>query len=131
MIFIDTNVLVRVIVQDNPSQTKKAVAFIEQIRDKKIEVLVENAVIAEVVWVTSSPKLYAMKRAEIVGKLSVILSLDHIQHDNKPELLNALKIYAETKFDFVDCLVISYKQAGIIESVMTFDRALNKALETG
>ena len=72
MIALDTNALVRMLVEDDTEQAKivqQLVSFAEQ---KSITVLILPEVLLETVWVLES--VYTIKRAEIIKFLRALLA---------------------------------------------------------
>jgi predicted nucleic-acid-binding protein len=128
MKFIDANVFVRVLVEDDVELTQKARDFFLSLKDSKDKFLVEDSVLAEVIWVCTSPKLYHQDKKEITERLISILENDKIFHSYKASVVFALKKYQSLNLDFVDCLAIAYKETGVVEDITTFDKKLKKAI---
>jgi predicted nucleic-acid-binding protein len=120
MTVFDANAVLRFILQDN---TEMALLVKEQIENNLCTVPTEVA--AEVVYVLH--KVYKVPRKEIATALSEFLQLDSISTMAAAVLDVGLAMFAETKLDFVDCLMIGYKKAGY--AVFTFDKDLLKALK--
>ncbi|MDO5774112.1 MAG: PIN domain-containing protein [Spirochaetales bacterium] len=118
MTLIDTNVILRYLLDDIPEQADKAESVIKQGSFTLPEI------IAEVVYVLT--KLYKVPRNEI--KSIVAPFLDEIEIQNKEVIVNALSIFSETAFDFVDCIIISRKKL-LNEAVFTFDKKLSSKLK--
>ncbi|MEI9905493.1 MAG: PIN domain-containing protein [Asticcacaulis sp.] len=70
MIGIDTNVLVRYIVQDNLKQWQAASQFIDALHGD-MPGFVSQVVVAELVWVLTT--IYDLKRADVADTLSDLL----------------------------------------------------------
>lgn len=95
----DTNILVRYLTGDDEKAAKEATAIIHD----GVEALAES--IPETLYVLTSKMLYAVPQAvaaEAVGTL-----LDDISIEKKDTVRLALKIYGETKLDYVDCRLIA------------------------
>ena len=67
MIGVDTNVLVRYVVEDDPIQTSQAVSTIEGAIARNEVLFITHVVLCELVWVLSYA--YRFNREEIVGVL--------------------------------------------------------------
>lgn len=102
MIGLDTNVLVRYIMQDDPKQTPKANRLIESLTAEKPGFVTVVTVI-ELVWVLSSA--YELERAQIVDTLDVILRSRQLVVDQADQVLRAVRVYGSGKADFADCLI--------------------------
>ena len=118
MILIDTNVILRYLLNDIPEQADKAESVIKQ------GAFTLPEIIAEVVYVLT--KLYKVPRNEIKSILAPIFNEVGIQ--NKEIIVNALSVFSETAFDFVDCIIISRKKL-LNETVFTFDKKLSSRLK--
>lgn len=113
MILIDTNVILRYLLNDIPEQADKAESVIEQ------GAFTLPEIIAEVVYVLT--KLYKVPRTEIKSIVAPVFN--EVEILNKEIIVNALSLFSETSFDFVDCIIISRKKF-LNETVFTFDKKL-------
>ncbi len=119
MQLIDTNVILRFILNDNADMAKRAMEVIASGAYTKPEV------IAEVVYVLKS--VYSTPKDKIK---SIICGLpDIIQIENADCVVYAIDLFASTSLDFVDCLLVAYHLLNG-ETVFTFDKKLNKLLNT-
>ena len=119
MQLIDTNVILRFILNDNSEMAQRASEVIASGAYTKPEI------IAEVVYVLKS--VYSMPKEKIK---SVIHGLsDIIQIENSDSVVYAIDLFSHTSFDFVDCLLAAYHSLNG-EKVFTFDKKLNKYLNT-
>ena len=118
MIGLDTNVLVRYIMQDDPKQTPKANRLIESLTAERPGFVTVVTVI-ELVWVLSSA--YELERAQIVDTLDVILRSRQLVVDQADQVLRAVRVYGSGKADFADCLIARIAAAAGCEKTMTFD----------
>ena len=119
MTLIDANVILRYLLNDISEQADKAADII----DSGAYTLPE--IVAEVVYVLT--KLYSVPREKICEIVSPIF--DEVEIDNKDIVLQALKTFAETKFDFVDSLLIARKELKS-EVIFTFDKKLANRLKS-
>ena len=120
MIVLDTNTILRCILQDNE---ETAALVDEQLsRDK---CLIPPEVVAEIVFVLL--KVYRLDRKEIEQSVATVLRHKNVCVPHKEVVETALHYFGETKFDFVDCLLIGYAFiAG--HQIFTFDEKLKKYL---
>ena len=68
---LDTNVLVRYLVQDDPGQGRKAAAYIERAAEAGDEILISNIVLCETVWVLDTA--YGYDKSEIEDDIDKLL----------------------------------------------------------
>lgn len=118
MTLIDTNVILRYLLNDIPEQAQKS----EEVVKSGAFTLPE--VIAEVVYVLF--KLYNVPREEINEIVSPVF--DEVEIEHKNVVLAALELYSSASIDFVDCILISRNKL-IGEKVFSFDKKLNKRLQ--
>ncbi len=118
MIGLDTNVLVRYIMQDDPKQSPKASELIDALDDMN-RGFVSLVSVVELVWVLSA--CYDLKREQIAKVLDVMLRTRQFAVEQTDQVLRALRVFVSSKADFADCLIErSAAQAGC-EKTLTFD----------
>lgn len=103
MIGLDTNVLVRYLVQDNPEQAQQAKCAIEQATAKNIPIFINQIVICELLWVLSYS--YDYSKDALIDLLQKILSTKQFEMEGREILWAAFGLYKKSKADFADCLL--------------------------
>ena len=121
---VDTNVLVRFLVQDDPAQGRKAAALVQTTEAAGEKIFIGNIVLCELVWVLDSAYGYA--KSEIAGALDSVLQTGAFAFENKDIVRVALEEYRNSKVDFADCLIGRTHRAFGCETTVTFDAALRK-----
>lgn len=125
VIAFDANVLVRVLVGDDPAQTKKAErAFVAHANDGGI--FVSMVVLAEVAWVLTAA--YAWDRTMIHERLVRLLRTRGVTIEQLELVARALDEYAAGKADLADYLIVGTARSAA-DGLLTFDKRL--ARETG
>ncbi len=116
----DTNVLVRLLVGDDPAQTRKAEkAFVQHAHSDGV--FVSLIVLAEIAWVLSAA--YQWKRATIHERLGRLASTRGV-HVEELELVEAaLFAYQHGKADLADYLIL-HKARSVSAHLLTFDKLL-------
>jgi predicted nucleic-acid-binding protein len=115
---LDTNVLLRYLVRDEPTQAARATRELE--RNERF--LVGSIVLCELVWVLEAG--YGFPRRDIVTTLEKILATAQFEIEGKDLALAALDDFRRSTADFSDCLLGRRNRgAGAVETV-TFDRGL-------
>jgi predicted nucleic-acid-binding protein len=122
VIALDTNVLVRFIVDDDPSQTAMAAAMIDRAGRRGVALFVPQIVLCELVWVLSFA--YRFSRKEIVGALNQLRRAAQITVEGADEVRRAIEEYHSMRGDFSDYLIAERAIANGCTAVATFDRAL-------
>ena len=87
MFAADTNVVVRVLVGDDPKQQQAALSRLRKIRSDGGSVVVTTVVLAEVAWVLGSS--YAYDRAQIAAALRGLITTPPFVVSQRPEVLSA------------------------------------------
>jgi len=120
MIAVDTNILVRAILGDDPKQSPLARKTIENARD----IMVPITVLIELAWVLKSA---GWSRNQIYQGLCTLALQPTIHLDRSAEALAALDDYKAGPADFADYLALHLARALGARKLRTFDRKLAKA----
>ena len=125
MIGIDTNVLVRYIVQDDPAQTAAANKLIEKVCGRDNPAFINHITLCELVWVLRrNYKVTKEKLAEITEQ--ILRTAQFQMHD--PQIVwRALQEFKNGRADFPDCLVAQINLANNCSETVTFDVNASKA----
>ena len=124
MIGLDTNVLVRYIMQDDPKQAKLATKLIESLNEE-LPGFISLVSVVELSWVLESA--FELSRRQIVEAFQNLMSVDAFKIERVSVVAGAIRAYAEGKADFADYLIErSSVQAGC-DRTMTFDREAAKS----
>ncbi len=118
MIGLDTNVLVRYIMQDDARQSAKATALIESL-DTDRPGFVTLVSIIELYWVLTS--CYHLTNEQVKQALEALLRTRQIVVDRSDQVLRALRVFDAGKADFADCLIERIAASAGCENTMTFD----------
>jgi predicted nucleic-acid-binding protein len=124
MIGLDTNVLVRYIMQDDPKQSPKATRLVEGLTSEQPG-FVPLVAIVELVWVLSAS--YGLNRDQLVEALDLLLRSKEIAVDRADLVHQAQRRFAKGGADFADCLIERIAQAHGCQETMTFDAGAAKA----
>ena len=124
MIALDTNVLVRFLVEDEPKQSRAAARFIENAVAREEPLFISDIVMCEAVWVLASA--YGFPRPEIADVLGNLLRAESVVFTSSDQLASALEAYSRGKGDFADYLIREQAHAHGADAVATFDKALLK-----
>jgi predicted nucleic-acid-binding protein len=123
MIGLDTNVLVRYLVEDDPKQAAAAAALIDRTIAGGEQLFIPQVVLCELVWVLSYA--YELGRDEIATALRQIRRGAQIVIEAPDQVRDAIEAYARGKGDFADYLIAQRAFAEGCTKVFTFDRALH------
>ncbi|MCK5809861.1 MAG: type II toxin-antitoxin system VapC family toxin [Cocleimonas sp.] len=122
MIAVDTNILVRYAVKDDPKQTLLATDFL-----RNNTCFFSKTVLLELVWVLSSKNGYNLSREVVIERIKHIVGLDNITTENDQHFSDALKWYL-AGMDFADALHLIGSES--LDGFATLDkRMVNKSKE--
>jgi len=124
MIGLDTNILVRLLVRDDPAQTEKARHFIDTHCTPESPGYINCIVLAELVWVLDS--VYRFGRAEIAAAVEGVLAGRDRVVEYRDEVQEALTAYKTSGIDFADILIGRVNLARGCSGTATFDRKAAK-----
>lgn len=116
---IDTNVLVRYLVQDEPLQGRKAAAFITKECSADSPGLINRVVLCELVWVLETA--YRYPRSQVAQALDRILRTSQFEIEDHQEAWSGLREY-QAGGDFADALIAVVNRRLGCEYRVTFDR---------
>jgi len=123
MIGLDTNVLVRYIMQDDAEQSLLATRLVESL-SATAPGYVPLVSVVELAWVLSSA--YELDRAQLVEAFEALLRTKEIVVDRAETVWKALRVFQSANADFADCLIERSASAAGCERTMTFDRGAAK-----
>jgi len=113
MVAIDTNIAVRLLVNDDPGQTGRAVALF-----KAQEIFISKTVALETEWVLRA--VYQLDQERVNRALRGLLSLEQVTVEDEAALFAALDAH-EQGMDFADAMHLSSSRRA--DSFATFDAA--------
>lgn len=119
MVILDTNMILRYLLNDNENMREIAKKYL---RAGNVWITLEVA--AELVYVLNG--VYKLERKEIAEKLIQFLNVADCEESAVLQL--ALNTYALHNLDFVDCILYAYNEVKGIE-IATFDKKLLHLLD--
>lgn len=120
---LDSNIILRYIVHDNTPANIKARQYFEQANNNQLTLVIDNIVVAEVVWVLKS--FYKAPKEDIYNSLKIILTHKNIIMTNKKLILETLEYYYTHNLSYIDCYLHCLSTAKNL-SLTTFDNKLSK-----
>ena len=121
MIALDTNVLVRFVVADDPEQAHIARALLEDCTGER-PAFVCREVIVEVVWVLE--KTYRFSRNEIATLLDEMVGTEGLEVEMASDVARAASKYRRGGAGFSDHMIAAAARRSGAEPLYTFDRKL-------
>lgn len=124
MIAIDTNILVRVFIDDlDIVQVNKARDLVKKAKN----VYLTQIVLIEMVWVCI--KAYQLTKQQIVNILQEICENSAFVVEQEEFLFEALAIYKAHSVDFSDCMILVSARAANVKQIYTFDTKFSRLKE--
>ena len=121
---LDTNVLVRYIVRDDPAQLATAQRLIRKCVSEQQTLFVPVTVTLELEWVLRSSFEY--DKDTTIGALSQLFSAAELSFESEQALEVALELYRNGAADFADCLHIALAAQAGEPPLWTFDKRAAK-----
>ena len=124
MLGIDTNVLVRFLVRDDPEQFERARRLIKREVGGGEAVLISLLVLLETEWVLRSR--YGVTKTETVAALSALLDTVELQFEDEPSVEKAVFTWKDSAAEFAACLISARHRALGCRATATFDARARK-----
>lgn len=117
MISIDTNVLVRILIDDESTeQVKLARHFVV----KAEQVFIPKLVQVELIWVLV--RSYTLTKQEVLVVLEELMENSAFNLEDYAEFINALTMFRSNNTDFSDCLILAAAKKNNALPIYTFDK---------
>ena len=117
MIGLDTNILLRFYLKDDPVQSPKAHQVVNSLSPRE-QGWVSLATILELIWVVRKKKRAG--RDQISSLLESLLTQDVLVLEQSEVVARAIQRFRTTKADFADCLVAESARAAGCSKTLTF-----------
>ncbi len=124
MIGLDSNVLVRYIMQDDAGQSPRATVLVESLTVEAPGFVTLVAVI-ELSWVLAS--CHGLDRSQIVAALEGLMRSKEIVVERAEIVWQAVRVFRGGTCDFADCLIERSAAAAGCARTVTFDRGAAKS----
>lgn len=121
---IDTNVLVRFVVQDDKRQSAIASRLIEKQCSSTEPALISLVVLCEFVWVLS--KAYKYQRREIAAVLKQVLVTECFHVSKYDVAWGAMLDYTIEQGDYAGYIIARLNEQSGAETTLTFDKRVSK-----
>lgn len=123
--FLDTNVFLRPIVRDVPSQAADCLKLLEKISKGDLLAVTASLVLAELTWTLL--KFYDYSKKEVAEILNGLTTAKYLTIKDHYQPAQAAKLYIDHNVKFVDCLIASQPpiSSGQI-TVISYDKDFDK-----
>ena len=124
MIGIDTNILLRLWLNDAPSQNSRIDALLDAHGGTPESMLLTDVVLAEAVWTLRSA--YGQNKAAQLTALRSVLGEIAFAFEDRNTVARAVTLFEDSACGFSDCLVAAKHAQHGCAFTATFDRAMRK-----
>lgn len=124
MVGLDSNVLIRFLVEDDARQSAAAAALIGKAVSRSEPLFISDVVLCETVWVLS--RSYRLARGQIAAALRDLLRGRHLYFSSPERISRALEAYAEGRAEFADYVIREMAWDAGCDVIATFDGDLLK-----
>lgn len=125
MIGLDTNILLRATLNDDPVQSPLAQRFLQSLGDQQSG-FVNMPVLMEFFWVLRSR--YKLPHARLAGIMRELLEVEHLEFEALETIGKAIALYEGRVADFPDALIAEHNRVQGCSRTITFDRRLALAV---
>ena len=124
MAALDTNVLVRLLMQDEPAQLRSAQRLVSNSLSAGELLFVPVSVALELEWVLRSR--FKLDKPAVLRMFSQLLSTVELHFEHVAVVEWALKLYKDAAADFSDCMHAALASRAGEQPLWTFDKAAAK-----
>jgi predicted nucleic acid-binding protein len=117
--FLDTNVLVRHLTNDDPDKAIRALALLERADEREEELVTSPMVIFETIFTLQNT--YHASRTAIREGVGAVISLRGLRLMNKGLYLRALDLYVDKNISFADAYNAVFMQSTGLTEIYTWD----------
>jgi predicted nucleic-acid-binding protein len=119
MLGIDTNVVVRLLVEDDAEQTRRAQRLVSRAFEQGDPVVVSLLVLIETEWVLRSR--YDLDKETILRTIRRLLEAQELEFEDESAVEEALFYHRDSSAGFADCLIAAHNRRLGCSVTATFD----------
>ncbi len=124
--FLDSNILLRHLTNDDPQAGRACFALIKDIEEGRQSAWTSDLVIAEVVFVLSSKSLYNLDRATICDLLLPLINLPGLKLPHKRLYARIFELYTALPIDYIDAYHVALMERQRTRRVLSYDRHFDR-----
>lgn len=123
--FIDTNIFLRVLVQEDRKMFEQSRDFLEKVKRNKLNAVTCTVVISEIFWTLGS--YYRFSKKDVLRAVRGILNLSGLKVIDDYDLKKSLTIYEDNKCKYIDAVIAGMPnvQSGEWE-IVSYDKEFDK-----
>lgn len=117
--FIDTNIFLRYLTRDDPAKYEKCRELFKKTIEGKTSIATSGIVIAELIWTLLS--YYKVPKADVVEKVSIIVSTENLYIPDKDIIMDALLLYSMKNIDYIDAYNAVFIKYSGLDEIYSYD----------
>ena len=121
--FLDTNVILRYLLQDNPVQCDEADEAFQEAKNREVELVLCQAIIFEAFYVLV--KYYEIEKKIVIEMLGKIINIPYLSVENRSEFSEAILRFSQANVSLIDCFLVA-KAESVGAHVLSFDKDIKK-----
>ncbi len=121
---LDTNILIRFLIQDDKTQTEKVVQLLTHTEKNKKTFFVPILVSLEMIWVLQS--VYQVNRKDIILAFNQLLQMPVLEFENQTSIREFLISANTFTGDLSDMLIAQTAHEANCQTTLTFDNKASK-----
>ena len=121
---LDTNILVRFLIQDDKQQAQTVKTFLSQAENNKQSFFVTLLVVLELIWVLEA--VYKVTRKDILLSINELLSMPVLNFEKQKVVRQFISVAQTSRFDLSDLLIALSALQENCETTYTFDKKAAK-----
>lgn len=122
--FLDTNVLIRYLTNDDPAKAARALALLDRLAEGDEEAVTTPLVVFETVFLLE--KSYKLPKAEVRAKITAVLALQGLRLAEKSLCLQALDYYVHQNISYADAYNAAWMRQESVSEVYSWDREFDR-----
>lgn len=122
--FLDTNVILRHLLQDHPDHSRRASELFSRIERGELRLRIADTVVFEAVFILS--RLYQRSKRDIGDSLLPVVEMPGIVLPGKHRLREVFDLYADLDLSIVDAYHAVVMKHLRLREVLSFDRGLDR-----
>ena len=121
---LDTNILVRFLVQDDVNQANKVIQLFTKAEQNKEPLFIPLLVVLEVIWVLQSA--YSVSRLDILLAICNLLQMQVFEFESQRTLRDFIISANKYPYDLSDILISQSALSSSCETTLTFDKKASR-----
>jgi predicted nucleic acid-binding protein len=124
--FIDTDVIVRFVTGDDQVKMQAATKLFAAVEAGQQSLICPVTTIADALHVLTSKRLYGYDRHIVATALLALIDLPHFRVTDRLVVRRALEVYAQSRLDFGDTMLIAAMEDADISTLYSYDHHFDR-----